>query len=52
MSFGSKEEYHACRSFDFERKMYCFMPPFSSCDIKISAVSQCRIFVAGQYRNS
>ena len=29
----------------------CFMLPLSSCNIKISVVSQCRILMAVQYMN-
>ena len=32
--------------------MHCFTRPLSSCDIKISVVSQCRILVTVQYMNT
>ena len=32
--------------------MHCFTRPLSSCDIKISVVSQCRFVLAAQYLNT
>ena len=43
---------HCCRSHRFRWKLACFMLPLSSCNIKISVVSWCRILVAVQYMHS
>ena len=37
---------------DLDGNLHCFMLPLSSCDIKISVVSWCRILVAVQYMNT
>ena len=37
---------------DSDGNLHCFRMPLSSCDIKISVVSQCRILVAVQYMDT
>ena len=37
---------------DLDENLHCIMWPLSSCYIKISVVSQCRILVAVQYMNT
>ena len=36
---------------DSDGNMHCFMQPLSSCDVKISFVSQCMILGPVQYMN-
>ena len=50
--YGNKGVCHCCRSHWFRWNLHCFMLPLSSCDIKISVVSQCRILVAVQFMNT
>ena len=49
---GTKACVMAAHLMASDGNMYCFMVPFSSCDIKISVVSQCRILMALQYMNT
>ena len=56
---GNKGLCHSCKAcvtaaglFDSDGKLHCFMLPLSSCDIKISVVSWCRILVVVQYMNT
>ena len=37
---------------DSDENLHCLTRPLSSCDIKISVVTQCRILVAVQYMNT
>ena len=37
---------------DSDENLHCFKRPLSSCDVKISVVSQCRSLVAVQYMNT
>ena len=48
-STGTKACVTAADLIDSDENLHCFTRPLSSCDIKISVVSQCRILVAVQY---
>ena len=49
---GTKACVTAADLSDSDENLHCFTRPMSSCDIKISVVSQCRILVAVQYMNT
>ena len=49
---GTKAFVTAADLIEGDGNLHCFMPPLSSCEIKISVVSQCRILVAVQYMNT
>ena len=49
---GNKACITAADLIDSNGNLHCFTRPLSSCDIKISVVSQCRILVAVQYMNT
>ena len=51
-SDGNKGLCHSCRSHWFGWKLALLHAALSSCDIKISVVSQCSILVAVQYMNT
>ena len=51
-STGTKACVTAADLIDSDENMHCFMRPLSSCDIKISVVSQCRILMVVQYTNT
>ena len=49
---GTKAYVKAADIIDSDENLHCFTRPLSSCDIKISIVSQCRILVAVHYMNT
>ena len=51
-STGTKACVTAADLIDSDENLHCFTLPLSSCNIKISVVSQCRILVAVQYMNT
>ena len=51
-SKGTKACVTAADLMDLDENLHCITRPLSSCDIKISVVSQCRIIVAVQYMST